>query len=114
MSDNKPIDKVERFPVEASFFENEGQNGSWVNASISKVYEKDGEWHRTSNFSGNDLLKLNAMMPDILARHHELEHGQPQDQSQTGGQDMEEIKREAQEHLDKQLQGQAQDRGHSP
>ncbi|MFV1607139.1 hypothetical protein VWY06_01970 [Phaeobacter sp. JH20_10] len=105
----KPIDKIEQFPVEASFFENQGENGPWINATISKVYKQGDEWKRTNNFNGNDLLKLNALMPRIMERQHELEHGQPCDQTQSNGQDMEAIKQEAQEHLDKQSQGQTQD-----
>lgn len=110
---SKPIDKVQQFPVEASFFENQSENGTWINANISKVYEKDGEWHRTNSFSGNDLLKLNALMPRIMERMHELEHGQ-QPQNQAQGMDMDQVKQEAQQHLGEQNQGQAQDKGLTP
>ena len=110
MSNTKPIDKIERFPVEASFFEGSNEDKSWVNTSISKVYEKDGKWHRTNNFSGNDLLKLNAMMPDVIARQHELETGQPQEENQ--GSNMDELRERAQNRRARS-QGQAQDQGHS-
>ncbi|MEM6914819.1 MAG: hypothetical protein AAF511_12680 [Pseudomonadota bacterium] len=96
---SKPIDKIEQFPVEASFFANEGQNGTWFNAQISKVYEKDGQWHRTNSFSSNDLLKLNAIMPRVTERMHELEYGRPHEQSRSNTQNMAEIKQEAQQHL---------------
>lgn len=112
---SKPIDKVQQFPVEASFFENQGESGTWINANISKVYEKDGEWHRTNSFSGNDLLKLNALMPRIMERMHELEHGQQQTPpTQAQAADMEQVKQEAQAHLDGQAQGQTQDQGQTP
>ncbi|WP_298987442.1 hypothetical protein [uncultured Roseibium sp.] len=114
MSGNAPIDKVKHFPVEASFFENESDDKSWINTTISKVYrdKDDDKWKRTNNLSGNDLLKLNAMMPDVISRQHELEHGEPQEQTQSDG--MDEIKRKAEEHLAKKSQGQSQDQGHSP
>lgn len=112
---SKPIDKMQQFPVEVSFFENRNENGTWINTNISKIYEKDGEWHRTNSFSGNDLLKLNALMPRIMERMHELEHGeQHQPSSRTQGIDMEQVKQEAQQHLDDQAQGQTQTRGQTP
>ncbi|KPA99931.1 hypothetical protein [Ahrensia marina] len=97
----KPIDKIKRFPVEAAFFENTSEDKSWVNTSISKVYkdEEANQWKRTNNFSGNDLLKLNAMIPDIIARQHELEHGEPQGQKRSNGEDMDVIRQNAEQHL---------------
>ena len=112
---SKPIDKIQQFPVEVSFFENRNENGTWINANISKTYEKDGEWHRTNTFSGNDLLKLNALMPRIVERMHELEHGRPQqDHGRPHSMDMGQIKQEARQHLEDQTQGQSQDRGQTP
>lgn len=107
---SQPIDKVQLFPVEASFFENENENRKWINASVAKVYEKDGEWHRTNNFNPNDLLKLNALMPRIMEKMHQLEHGH----YQADGVNLDDVKQEAQSHNHGKPQAQSQDQGHNP
>lgn len=111
---SKPIDKVQQFPVEASFFENRNEERTWINATVAKVYEKDGEWHRTNSFNGNDLLKLNALMPRIMEKMHELEHGQKQAHTPPQSVDMDKVKQDAQEYLNGQSQGQSQDQGQTP
>mmetsp|Transcript_27738 Transcript_27738/g.51630 ORF Transcript_27738/g.51630 Transcript_27738/m.51630 type:complete len:113 (+) Transcript_27738:289-627(+) len=111
---SQPIDKVQQFPVEASFFENENENGKWINATVSKVYERDGAWHRTSNFNNSDLLKLNALMPRIMAKMHELELGPRHIQHQTDGLNLGDVKQEAQTHKNAKSQGQPQDQGQNP
>lgn len=111
---SKPIDKVQQFPVEASFFENENESGRWVNATVAKVYEKDGEWHRTSSFNGNDLLKLNALMPRIMEKMRELEHGQQQVHTQSQDLDINRIKQEAESRFSGQSQGHSKSQGEAP
>ena len=111
---SKPIDKVQQFPVEASFFENKNENGSWINATVAKVYEKDGEWHRTNSFNGNDLLKLNALMPRILEKMNELAQGHSQTNAEAQRIYMNEVKQEAKDHLKGPSLGQSQNQDQTP
>ena len=60
---NPPVDKFQDFPVEVALFEREGENGTWHNAQVSKTYKQGDEYKKTNNFSRNDLLKLNALVP---------------------------------------------------
>ena len=49
-------------------FERQGESGTWHNAQVSKTYKEDGEYKRTNSFSRNDLLKLNALLPQAITR----------------------------------------------
>jgi len=106
---NAPVDKFADYPVEVALFERQGENGTWYNAQVSKTYKQGDQYKRTNNFNRNDLLKLNALVPQALARMQELEQGQHNAPAQSNGQDMVAVKRAAQKHLDRQSQGQTQD-----
>lgn len=109
---NAPIDRFQDYPVEIALFEREGQNGAWVNADVSKTYKQGDEYKKTRNFNRADLLKLNALVPQALARMQELEQGQAQTASPGDGQDTRSLKQEAQQHLAQNGQGLAE--GHDP
>lgn len=111
---NPPVDKFEAFPVEIAIFEQENQQGeTWHNAQVSKTYkDENGNYQKTTNFSQNDLYKLSALVPQAITTMQTLE--QKQYQAQSNGQNMEEIKREAQEDLEREAQAQSQSQGQTP
>lgn len=111
---NAPIDKFQDYPVEIALFEREGQNGSWVSADVSKTYKQGEEYKKTRNFNRTDLLKLNALVPQAITRMQEFEQGHSPAEAQPNGQNMAEVKEDAQQHLDRQPLGQAQSQGESP
>lgn len=59
---NVPVDKVSLYPVEAAIWQNYSRDGrSMYSVSFQRSYKDNaGEWHRTSSFSGSDLLVLAA------------------------------------------------------
>lgn len=108
----RPVDSIEDYPVGIALFEREGENGTWFNADVSKTYKDGDEYKKTRNFSRNDLLKLNALVPQAITRMQELEQGPSQAPAPAKDQNMETIKQEAKEHLNGQSQG--QDQGQTP
>ena len=105
---NPPVDKFSDYPVEVALFERHGDNGTWYNAQVSKTYKEGDEYKRTNNFNRNDLLKLNALVPQALSRMQEL----AQDQNQANGRDEPDLKQRAENRRDRQqAQSQNQDQG---
>lgn len=104
----KPVDKFEDYPVGIALFEREGENGTWINADVSKTYKDGDEYKKSRNFSRVDLMKLNALVPHAIARMQELDQKPLQARTQANGQDMEAIKQESQNHLAQQSEGQEQ------
>lgn len=105
---NAPVDKFQDYPVEVAIFPRQGENGTWYNAQVSKTYKQGDDYKRTNNFNRNDLLKLNALVPQALARMQELEQGQERTPARSNGQDMNAIKDRAQARIQSQSQGQSQ------
>ena len=108
---NRPVDKFEDYPVEISVFERQGESGTWHNAQVSKTYKEDGAYKRTNSCSRNDLLKLNALLPQAITRMQELAQAQQQTPDNRPGQNMDAIRRDAREHQARQAQRQEQERG---
>ena len=108
---NAPIDKLQDYPVEIALFERQGESGTWHNAQVSKTYKEGDEYKRTSNFSRNDLLKLNALIPQALTRMQELAQGNSQQPDKRPVQDMDMIRREAQAHSARRTQREDHDKG---
>lgn len=111
---NKPVDRFEHFPVGVAVFEREGQDGDkWYNADVSKTYKQGDEYKKTRSFTKNDLVKLNALVPQAIARMQELERAQPA-QTKAKGQDMADVRQKAEKHLEQQQkQQQTQSEGQS-
>lgn len=112
---NAPVDKFADYPVEVALFERQGDNGTWYNAQVSKTYKQGDEYKRTNNFNRTDLLKLNALVPQALARMQELEQGQNQAPAQSNGQDMGAIRERAESRRARQqaqFNDQSQGQGH--
>jgi hypothetical protein len=102
---NRPIAKFQEFPAEISLFEQESDNGLWLNAHVSKIYKEGEDYKRTNNFNRNDLLKLHTLVPQAIERMQAWEQEQRQAQSRTDNRDMDNLKERA--------RSRRTDRGHS-
>lgn len=113
MSDNqKPVAKFEDYPAGIAIFERENENGKWYSADVSKTYKDGDEYKKTRNFSRNDLLKLNALVPQAINRMQEL--GQSETPAPAEPDQMEAIKEQAQEHVEQRAQAPQQEEGQTP
>lgn len=111
-NENGPVDKFQDYPVEIALFERQGENGTWHNAQVSKTYKEGEEYKRSSSFSRNDLLKLNALLPQAINRMQELAQEQRSQQlDKRPVQDMDAIKRDAQAHQARQAERQCHEQG---
>ena len=63
---NAPIQSFKDGAVTIKLWEQQAGNRSFVNASIGKLYkdEKSGQWRESRSFNGNDLLKLQNLLPE--------------------------------------------------
>ncbi|GIT93358.1 hypothetical protein JANAI62_37800 [Jannaschia pagri] len=109
---NGPVDTFQDYPVEIAVFERQGENGTWHNAQVSKTYKEEDEYKRTSSFTRNDLLKLNALLPQAINRMQELAQEQREQPDKRPVQDMDTIRRDAQAHRARQAQRQGHEQGH--
>ena len=104
----KPVDSFEMYPVGIALYERVNENGTWINADVSKTY-KDGDTYKKSrNYSRDDLLKLNALVPQAISRMQELEQAHNRSSSPAKDRDMQSLKAEAQAHLDDRTQRETQ------
>lgn len=56
---NKPVDRVDVYPVYAAIWRNNSDKGPYYSVTFEKRYrDKDGNWTGTQSFSGDDLLQL--------------------------------------------------------
>ena len=73
----KPIENIRVGNVQAAVWENQGEKGSFLTASFSRSYEKDGQWHKAYDFSPAQLADLQraAREAEELIRAHGKEKG---------------------------------------
>jgi len=48
-------------------WENEGENGTWKNFEIEKLYKKDDKWLTTNSFNERELLQLRAAIDKAIS-----------------------------------------------
>ena len=61
---NPPVHEVRMGRVRAAIWENETQNGTRHNVTLSRLYKDGDEWKQTSSF-GRDDLPLVAKVVDL-------------------------------------------------
>lgn len=70
-----PLETFKDGAVTIKLWKQEAGGQIYVNASVGKLYKDDrtGQWHESRSFSGHDLSKLQAMIPEALlsAQAHE-------------------------------------------
>ena len=75
MSKQKPVHECRLGSVKAAIWENQTENGTRFNVTVSRIY-KDGEkWQSTESFGRDDLLLLGKVVD--LAHTWIFENGKP-------------------------------------
>jgi len=105
---NRPIAKFQEFPAEISLFEQESDNGLWLNAHVSKIYKEGEDYKRTNNFNRNDLVKLHTLVPQAIERMQAWELEQRQTSRQSDSRDQDTMRRRARSRRDARAQSQRQ------
>ena len=73
-SKDKPVDKIDVHPVHGAIWRNTGSNGTYFSATFEKRYkDKEGQWHGTQSYSGDDLLALSKAADKAHDRILELQ-----------------------------------------
>jgi hypothetical protein len=75
-----PLGEFKDGAVTVKLWEQQAGDQTYVNASIGKRYKDNqtGTWKEGRSFNGNDLLKLQTMLPDV---RREIQHLQEQQRS---------------------------------
>ena len=62
-----PLQHFKDGAVTVKLWEQSAGNKQYVNASVGKLYKDKatGEWHESRSFSEKDMLKLQAMLPEV-------------------------------------------------
>ena len=56
---NRPFTKIQDGLITATIWKNHKAGGQdFFSVTLSRSYQKDGEWHETKSFAGTDLLKI--------------------------------------------------------
>ncbi len=58
MPKQKPIHEVRLGSVKAAIWENQTDNGTRFNVTVSRIYKDGEEWKSTESFGRDDLLLL--------------------------------------------------------
>ncbi|MCF6283601.1 MAG: hypothetical protein L3K26_00190 [Candidatus Hydrogenedentes bacterium] len=69
---NQPIETLRDGSIKATIWKNEGDNGSFYTAEISRTYQKEETYHDSYSFSGTDLLKVSRLTLKAYDRIAEL------------------------------------------
>lgn len=54
----KPLEVLRDGAIQASIWNNEGENGKYLTVTFSRTYKKDDELQSSQSFSGRDMLVL--------------------------------------------------------
>lgn len=77
-----PVGKVNHYPVEAAIWHNFTQDGkSMYSVSFQRSYKtREGEWKRSTSFSGTDLLVLAQCATEAYHRIEDLRRADREEQ----------------------------------
>jgi len=53
--------------AKVTVWENEGEQGTWKNFEIEKIYKKDDQWMTTNSFNAKELLELKAAIDKAIS-----------------------------------------------
>ncbi|HKQ47581.1 MAG TPA: hypothetical protein VJZ71_05900 [Phycisphaerae bacterium] len=68
---NRPVREIRYGSVKVLVWENETQNGSMHNVTVSRLYKDGEEWKETSGFHAEDLPILAKALNDAHSWVHE-------------------------------------------
>ncbi len=75
----RPVDHIRYGNLEASIWENQGENGPFYSATFSRSFQVDGEWKQTQSFNQRDMELLGKLTTDTGQRMSELTQSQSQE-----------------------------------
>lgn len=59
---NLPFTKIQDGLITATIWKNHNADGqAFFSVTLSRSYQKEGQWHETKSFAGTDLLKVARM-----------------------------------------------------
>ncbi|MEM1379505.1 MAG: hypothetical protein AAGH41_02665 [Pseudomonadota bacterium] len=74
MATNKPIETIRDGNLKVVFWENQGENGPFVNSVVSKVYkDAEGNYRETHSMSGTDHLRAAELHKIAYHKDRELQ-----------------------------------------
>ena len=77
---NKP-ENIRDGMLNAAIWKNQSERGTYYSTQITRSYEKDGQYHKTDNFSKDDLLRVSELARTAYSRITELQqHDRQQNQ----------------------------------
>ena len=53
--------------AKVTVWENKGNNGTWKNFKVEKIYKKDDQWKTTNSFNETELLELKSAIDKAIA-----------------------------------------------
>ena len=66
MANNKPVHEIRLGRIKAAIWENETQNGTRHNVTVSRLYKDGDQWKDTQSFGRDDL----PLLAKVLDRAH--------------------------------------------
>ena len=69
---NEPVAKVRYGRITAAIWENQGENGTWHNVTLTRSYKDGDKLKDTSSLSGSDLLVGAEALRQAYVRIQEL------------------------------------------
>lgn len=66
MANNKPVHEIRMGRIKAAIWENETQNGTRHNVTVSRLYKDGEQWKDTQSFGRDDL----PLLAKVLDRAH--------------------------------------------
>lgn len=65
-SNNRPVQEIRLGRIKAAIWENETQNGSRFNVTVTRLYKDGDEWKSSDSFGRDDL----PLLGKVLDRAH--------------------------------------------
>lgn len=73
MSTNKPLETIRDGNLKAVIWENDGENGPFLNVSFAKTYrDEKGQYRDTTGFTGTETLRIAELARTAYGRTREL------------------------------------------
>ncbi len=66
MANNKPVHEIRLGRIKAAIWENETQNGTRHNVTVSRLYKEGEQWKDSQSFGRDDL----PLLAKVLDRAH--------------------------------------------
>lgn len=74
----KPLDVLRDGAIQASIWNNEGENGNYLTVTFSRTYKKGDDLKNSQSFSGRDLLVIAELARQAYcfsSNHRALQRG---------------------------------------